>query len=105
SFLTVDGEVPGHERVVDLDVAELCNQRDKLRLELGEDLAYLRSRRVWLEVVEQDVVRLLDAVEAVDIAPAKFDSALALTQTGRACADARVISARSSVGTRDAFSY
>ena len=72
SFLTVDGKVPGHERVVDLDVAELCDQRNELRLELGEDLAHLCSRRVRLEVVEQDVVRLLDAVEAVDVAAAQL---------------------------------
>src|SRR4029077_6247116 len=37
-FLAVDGKVPGHDRVVDLDVAELCKQRDELRLELGKDL-------------------------------------------------------------------
>src|SRR6185312_15025592 len=72
SLLTVDGEVSGHEGVVDLDVAELCDQRNELRLELGEDLAHLYSRRVRLEVVEQDVVRLLDAVEAVDVAAAQL---------------------------------
>src|SRR5439155_17328027 len=68
-FLALDRAASAQKGVVDFALTKLRDQRDELGLELVEDLPYLRGRRVRLEVVEQDVVRLRHTVEARDIAP------------------------------------
>ena len=117
-LLALDGEVAGEERVVDLAVAELRDERDERRLELREHCAHLGRLRLRLVVVEQNVVALVRAVgDEVDVLELQFDvalqpgrneaksfSALALTQTGFASDAAREISARSDDGTFAAFS-
>ena len=75
-FLLLGWKVAAQERVVDVVVPQLGDQRDDPRLQLLEDVAHLRRRRLRLEVVEQDVVRLLDVVEAVDVPEAQLDVAL-----------------------------
>ena len=94
------------------------DERDELRLQLVEDRAHLGRRRPALVVVEQDVVRLVGGVEALDVAAASARRCArapggtsrsrrprgARTQTWYPCAAARVSSARSSRGTRLAFS-
>ena len=74
--LLLDREVPGEERVVDLALPQLGDQRNQLRLDLGEDPRHVRRLRLRLEVVEQDVVRLVGRVEAGDVAAAQLDGAL-----------------------------
>src|SRR5207253_163727 len=67
-LLAFDREVALEERVVHLDVAQLCDEGDEPGLHLSEDLSYLGSGGVRLEVVEQDVVRLLHLLETCDAA-------------------------------------
>ena len=72
-LLALDGEVSDQERVVHFGVTELGDQRYELGLELVEDLAHFGGARVRLEVVEQDVVRLVDSLVALDVAPPQLD--------------------------------
>ena len=55
---------------------QLGDQRNQLRLDLGEDPRHVRRLRLRLEVVEQDVVGLVGRVEAGDVAAAQLDGAL-----------------------------
>jgi hypothetical protein len=54
-------EIPVEERVVDVVRAQLRDQRDQLGLELVEDRTDFGRRRLRLEVVEEDVIRLVGA--------------------------------------------
>ena len=74
--LLVEREVAGEERVVDLAAAQLRDQRHELGLDLGEDARHLGRLHLRLEVVEQDVVRLVRRLEALDVAAAQLDVAL-----------------------------
>jgi hypothetical protein len=74
--LCVDGPRPSHERVVAVDRADLRNQRHELGLELVEDGTDLRGLHPRLVVVEQDVVGLVIAFEAVHVAALQLDRAL-----------------------------
>ena len=117
--LLVEREVAGEERLVDLAAALLGDQRHELGLHLGEDPRDLGRLHLRLEVVEQDVVRLVRLrLEAFDVAAAQLDVALERPEEelevrtspsprprpGRPRTAARVISTRSAVGTRTAFS-
>ena len=73
----VDGEVALEERVVDLAVAKLGDERDERRLELLEHGAHLGRLRLRLEVVEEDVVALVGAVvDELDVLELQLDVAL-----------------------------
>ena len=107
--LGVDRPGAGHERVVALDRADLGDQRHELRLEIVEDGADLGRLHPRLVVVEEHVVRLVVALEAVDVAALQLDRALEVgnsaksfssrfAQTSCASAAAPVISAASSAG-------
>ena len=116
--LRVDRPRAVHERVVAVDRADLGDQRHELGLQLLEDLAHLGRLHARLEVVEEGVVGLVVALEALDVAALQLDRALelgpeelvvvlgsrAFAQTSCASAAAPVISAASSAGTRRAFS-
>ena len=75
-FLFLSRKVAVHERLIHVVVAELDDQRGELGLQLVEDLSYFGRRGLRLEVVEQDVVRLVDVVEALDVAETELDVAL-----------------------------
>ena len=72
-LLALDGEVSDQERLVHFGVTELGDQRYELGLELVEDLPHFGRARIRLEVVEQDVVRLVDSVVALDVAAPQLD--------------------------------
>ncbi len=74
--LRVDRVLGLEERVVDVALAQLRDQGDELRLDLVEDAPHLGGLHLRLEVVEQDVVRLVPRLEAVDVAAAQLDVAL-----------------------------
>jgi hypothetical protein len=74
--LLVDREVAAQERVVDLAVAQLGDERHELGLDLREDLRHAGRLHLRLEVVEEDVVWLVLLVEAVDVLHAQLDVAL-----------------------------
>ncbi len=63
--LRVEREVAEEERVVDLAVALLGDERHELRLDLVEDARDLGRLHLGLEVVEQDVVRLVAAARSI----------------------------------------
>ena len=65
-----------HEGVVAVHRADLGDQRHELGLQLVEDLAYLGGLHPRLVVVEEDVVRLVVAVEAIDVAALQLHGAL-----------------------------
>ena len=75
-MLGVDRPRPRHERVVAVDGADLRDQRHELRLQVVEDGAYLGRLHARLEVVEERVVGLVVAFEALDVAPLQLDGAL-----------------------------
>ena len=74
---------PLHEGVVALDGADLRDQRHELGLQLVEDLAHLDRLHPRLVVVEEDVVRLVVALEAVDVAALQLDRALEMGEEER----------------------
>ena len=71
--LLVDREVAGEEGVVDLAPVKGRDQIDELGLDLVEDARDLGGLHLRLEVVEEDVVGLVTALEAVDVAAAQLD--------------------------------
>ena len=74
SPLVVFVELPVEERVVDLPrFCDLLDQRHEVLFELVEDLPHLCRLHVRLEVVEEDVVRLVGRVEALDVAVAQLE--------------------------------
>jgi hypothetical protein len=72
-LLLLDREASGEERVVDVGVAELGDQRHELGLDRLEDVPHVGRGRLRLEVVEEDVVGLVDAFEALHVAQAQLD--------------------------------
>ena len=66
----------GHERIVAVDGADLGDQGHELGLEVVEDRPHLGRLHPGLEVVEQGVVRLVVAFEALDVAPLQLDRLL-----------------------------
>ena len=112
------GHGPVDERVVAVDRADLGDQRPELRLQLVEDLAHLGGLHPRLVVVQQRRRTARRPLEALDVAAPQLDvrargaagtarsrcRSRAFAQTSWPRAAARVISARSSVGTRRAFS-
>ena len=72
----IDGKVAREKRVVDVAIAELRDQRHELLADLGEDARHLGRPHLRLEVVEQDVVRLVARLEARDVLQAQLDVAL-----------------------------
>ncbi len=81
--LRVDGPRSLHEGVVAVDGAHFGDQRHELRLELVEDGAYLGGLHARLVVVEQHVVGLVVAVEALDVAALELDRALEVGEEER----------------------
>ena len=74
--LAVEREVAAQERVVCVAVAQLRDQRDELVLDLLEDACDVGRLHLRLEVVQEDVVRLVLGLEALDVAAAELDVAL-----------------------------
>ena len=74
--LRIDRPRAVHEGVVALDGADLGDQRHELGLQVVEDLAHLRGLHARLVVVEESVVGLVVALEAVDVAALEVDRAL-----------------------------
>ena len=74
--LRVDRPRALHEGVVAVHRADLGDQRHQLGLQVVEDLAHLGGLHPRLVVVEEDVVRLVVAFEALDIAALQLDRAL-----------------------------
>ncbi len=81
--LCVDGPGAGQEGVVAVDRAVLGDQRHELGFELVEDAPHLRRLHPRLVVVEQDVVRLVVVLEALDVAALQLDGALELGEEER----------------------
>ena len=77
------GNGPDRNASSPLDRADLGDQRHELLLQLVEDRAHLGRLHPRLEVVEEDVVRLVVAVEAVDVAALQLDVALEVRQEER----------------------
>src|SRR5258706_13962677 len=65
--LLVDREVVYEERIVDFPVAKISDEADELGLDLVEDACDLGGLHLRLEVVEQDVIRLVLLLEALDV--------------------------------------
>ena len=81
--LPLGREVAVQERVVQLSLAQLGDQRHERRLELLEQRPHLGGRGLGLEVVEQDVVALRRAVrQAVDVPQLQLDDPLERRQEG-----------------------
>ena len=76
SLLRLDRPGAVHERVVAVDRADVGDQRNELRLQVVEDLPHLGRLHPGLEVVEEHVVRLVVALEALDVAALQLDRAL-----------------------------
>src|SRR6476661_8235824 len=72
-LLPVDREVAAQKRVICLRLAQLGDQRDQVSLDLVEDLRDLCGRRLGLEVVKEDVVGLVHALEALDVASPQLE--------------------------------
>src|SRR5579863_5811577 len=79
-YLPVEREVPVQERVVRVALAELRDERDELVLDLLEDACDVGRLHLRLEVVQEDVVRLVLRLEACDVAAAQLDVALERTE-------------------------
>ena len=71
------------EGVVALDRADVGDQRHELRLQVVEHLAHLGGLHPRLVVVEEDVVRLVVALEAVHVAALQLDRALEVGEEER----------------------
>src|SRR3954471_10265515 len=74
--LLVDWEPTPEERVVDLAVAKIGDELHELGLDLREDARHLGRLHLRLEVVEEDVVRLIRLFEAVDVPLPELEVAL-----------------------------
>ena len=74
--LRIDRPGAVHEGVVAVHRADLGDQRHELGLQVVEDLAHLGGLHARLVVVEESVVGLVVALEAVDVAALQVDRAL-----------------------------
>ena len=81
--LRVDRPRAGHEGVVAVDRADLGDQRDELSLQVVEHRPHLGRLHPRLEVVEEDVVGLVVALEALDVAALQLDGALEVGEEER----------------------
>ena len=74
--LRVNRPWPDMKAVVAVNRADLGDQRHELLLQLVEDRPNLRRLHARLEVVEQDVIGLVEVVEALDVAAPQLDRVL-----------------------------
>jgi hypothetical protein len=74
--LRLDGERPLERGLLGVRLARRLDERDELPLQVLEDALGLGGREAALVVVEEDVVRVADGLEALDVAPLELEQPL-----------------------------